>query len=108
MLQICEIRTIAADRLWLSPSYGRDSVAFHFTWVKDAAAVAPVVAAIEERLAPFGARPHWGKVFAMAPEVVAERYPRLRDAAALARGRDPRGVFRNEMIDHYLRVEGDH
>jgi alditol oxidase len=102
VLQICEIRTIAADRLWLSPAYGRDSVAFHFTWVQDAAAVAPAVAAIEERLAPFGARPHWGKVFAMAPEVVAERYPRLRDAAALARDGDPRGVFRNEMLDRYL------
>jgi xylitol oxidase len=102
VLQICEIRTIAADRLWLSPSYGRDSVAFHFTWVKDAAAVAPAVAAIEERLAAFGARPHWGKVFAMAPEVVAERYPRLRDAAALARARDPHGTFGNEMLDRYL------
>ncbi|MDQ7907368.1 FAD-binding protein [Phytohabitans sp. ZYX-F-186] len=102
VLQICEIRTIAADRLWLSPAYGRDSVAFHFTWIKDAAAVAPAVAAIEERLAPFGARPHWGKVFAMAPEVVAERYPRLRDAAALARAHDPRGAFRNEMLDRYL------
>lgn len=105
VLQICEIRTIAADRLWLSPAYARDSVAFHFTWIKDAAAVAPAVAAIEERLAPFGARPHWGKVFAMAPEVVAERYPRLRDAAALARARDPRGVFRNEMLDRYLTAE---
>jgi alditol oxidase len=104
VLQICEIRTIAADRLWLSPSYGRDSVAFHFTWVKDAEAVAPAVAAIEERLARFGARPHWGKVFAMAPEVVAERYPKLRDAAALARDRDPRGAFRNEMLDRYVRA----
>lgn len=105
VLQISEIRTVAADRLWLSPAYGRDSVALHFTWVKDAAAVAPVVEAIEERLAPFGARPHWGKVFAMAPEVVAERYPRLRDAAALARARDPRGAFRNEMLDRYLTTE---
>ncbi|BCB87745.1 D-arabinono-1,4-lactone oxidase [Phytohabitans suffuscus] len=102
VLQICEIRTIAADRLWLSPSYGRDSVAFHFTWVRDMAAVAPVVDVIEERLARFDARPHWGKVFAMAPEVVAERYPRLRDAAALARASDPRGVFRNELLDRYL------
>jgi len=107
VLQICEIRTIAADRLWLSPAYGRDSVAFHFTWIKDAGAVAPVVAAIEERLAQFDARPHWGKVFAMAPEVVAARYPKLRDAAALARDLDPRGVFRNEMLDSYLYAEGE-
>ncbi|MFD0747740.1 D-arabinono-1,4-lactone oxidase [Phytohabitans flavus] len=107
VLQICEIRTIAADRLWLSPSYEQDSVGFHFTWVKDPAAVAPAVAAIEEQLAPFGARPHWGKVFAMAPDVVAERYPKLRDAAALARRHDPRGVFRNEMLDRYLITDGD-
>ncbi|GAA4702721.1 D-arabinono-1,4-lactone oxidase [Phytohabitans rumicis] len=99
VLQISEIRTIAADDLWLSPAYGRDSVAFHFTWVKDTAAVTPVLAAIEERLAPFAARPHWGKVFVMAPDLLAERYERLRDFATLARRHDPAGVFRNDMLD---------
>ena len=63
MLRICEIRTIAGDELWLSPAYRQDSVAFHFTWLPDTAAVLPVVTLVERQLAPFGPRPHWGKVF---------------------------------------------
>ena len=64
VIQVSEVRTIAADDLWLSPSQGRDTVALHFTWIQDEAAVRPVVAALEEAIAPLDARPHWGKVFA--------------------------------------------
>jgi alditol oxidase len=102
VLQTCEIRTVAADRLWLSPAHGRDSVAFHFTWVKDAAAVAPVLRLLERRLAPFGARPHWGKLFSTAPETVRAGYARADDFLALARRFDPEGTFRNEMVNTYL------
>jgi xylitol oxidase len=100
--QVSEIRTIAADELWLSPSYRRDSVAFHFTWVEDAAAVTPVMAAVEERLAPFAPRPHWGKLFGVGPEDLSTRYPRWSDFAALLRRHDPAGKLRNEMIDRYF------
>ncbi|MBO4271890.1 D-arabinono-1,4-lactone oxidase [Microbispora triticiradicis] len=102
VLQISEIRSIAADDLWLSPSQGRDTVAFHFTWVKDPAAVTPVLTAIEERLAPFGARPHWGKLFTLPPDVLRSRYERMDDFAALARHYDPRGVFANEYVERYV------
>ncbi|TLP64073.1 D-arabinono-1,4-lactone oxidase [Microbispora triticiradicis] len=102
VLQISEIRSIAADDLWLSPSQGRDTVAFHFTWVKDPAAVTPVLTAIEERLAPFGARPHWGKLFTLPPDVLRTRYERMDDFAALARHYDPRGVFANEYVERYV------
>ncbi|NYI04095.1 FAD-binding protein [Allostreptomyces psammosilenae] len=102
VLQVCEMRTVAGEELWLSPSYRRDSVAFHFTWVKDPAAVAPVITALEERLAPFGPRPHWGKLFHTAPEVVREAYPRADDFTALTRRYDPAGVFRNELVDTYF------
>ena len=77
VLQISEIRSIAADELWLSPCYQRDSVALHFTWMNDTEAVAPVLAAIEERLVDFEARPHWGKVFSTAADLVRGRYGRL-------------------------------
>ncbi|MFD5072872.1 D-arabinono-1,4-lactone oxidase [Streptomyces sp. NPDC058369] len=103
VLQISEIRTVAADDLWLSPAHGRDSVAFHFTWVPDAAAVAPVVAGIEEALAPFGARPHWGKVFSTAPEVLRTLYPRYADFEALVLRYDPEGTFRNPFLDRCFR-----
>jgi alditol oxidase len=102
VLQITELRTIAADDLWLSPAYGRDSFAMHFTWIKDYDAVAPVVTEIEEKLAPFDARPHWGKVFTASPDVVRRRYERLPDFSALAARYDPTGKFRNEFVDRYI------
>ena len=102
VVQITEVRAIAADPLWLSPSAGRDTVALHFTWVRDEAAVAPVVEAVQERLRPFAARPHWGKVFSTAPEVVRSCYDRYDDFEALVRDADPRGTFRNELLDAYF------
>lgn len=102
VLQISEFRTIAADDLWLSPSYQRDSTAIHFTWIADVDAVTPVVTAVEEQLAPLDARPHWGKLFGMSPEAVRARYPRWADFVALASDVDPTGKFRNEFLDRYL------
>jgi alditol oxidase len=102
VLRICEIRTIAADEAWLSPSYQRDSVAFHFTWLKDSAAVGPVLDEIEECLAPMHARPHWGKLFRTGPETVSPLYPRLDDFRQLMRCYDPAGKFRNDLLDRYF------
>lgn len=102
VLQICEVRTIAADSQWLSPAYGRDSVALHFTWVQDTAAVLPVVSLVEERLAAFDPRPHWGKVFTLEPPTLWSRYPRLADFAALADELDPAGKFRNAFVGGIL------
>ena len=102
VLQIAEIRTVAADECWMSTCYRQDSVAFHFTWALDPGAVRPVVAAIEERLVPLGARPHWGKVCGMAPRAVRARYPRWDDFRALADSLDPAGKFRNDFMDRYF------
>lgn len=102
VLLISELRAVAADELWMSPSYHRDSLAIHFTWVMDPAAVAPVLVAIEERLAPFAARPHWGKVFSTEPAVVRALYDRLPHFSALAIRFDPEGKFRNEFVDRFI------
>lgn len=102
VLQVCEIRTVAADGLWLSPSYRRDTVALHFTWIRDPGAVAPVLAALERDLVPLGARPHWGKVSGIPPATVRNLYPRLPDFAALARRHDPAGTFANDFTARYL------
>ncbi len=99
VLHVSEVRTVRADDLWLSPAYGRDSVALHFTWHRSPEAVAPVLAAVEERLAPLEARPHWGKLSAMAPEEVVASYPRAGDFAALMERLDPAGKFRNPFVD---------
>ncbi|MFC8359800.1 FAD-binding protein [Streptomyces griseorubiginosus] len=98
VLQICEVRTVAADEQWLSPSYGRDTVALHFTWIADTAAVLPVVRRLEEALDPFDARPHWGKVFTTPAEELRERYPRLGDFRKLARELDPGAKFANAFV----------
>ncbi|MBM0233702.1 FAD-binding protein [Micromonospora sp. STR1_7] len=102
VLQVCELRTVAADELWLSPNHRRDSFVVHFTWVDDAAAVLPVLAAVEERLASFAPRPHWGKVFVTDPAELAARYPRYADFAALLTRLDPTGKFRTDLLDRYL------
>ncbi|MCA1218963.1 FAD-binding protein [Streptomyces sp. 8L] len=102
VLQIGEIRTVAATGLWLDPAHGRDSVAFHFTWVPDLGAVTPVLAAMEEALAPFAARPHWGKVFVMGGDRLRELYPRFGDFRSLAARMDPSGTFRNELTSQFF------
>ncbi|NUR83121.1 MAG: FAD-binding protein [Nonomuraea sp.] len=91
VLQISEIRTVAADELWLSPFRGRDSVGVHFTWVRDVAAVLPVIALVEEVLAPYEPRPHWGKLFTRWPECPA-------DFRELADRYDPGGKFANRFL----------
>jgi len=93
---------VAPDDLWLSPSYQRDTVALHFTWIKDTAAVTPVIAAIEHLLAPLGARPHWAKLFATAPHAVRALYPRSADFQQLLRDKDPAGKFRNSFVSKYF------
>jgi xylitol oxidase len=102
VLQICEVRTVAADTQWLSPAYGRDTVALHFTWIEDTAAVLPVVRRVEDALDGFDARPHWGKVFAVPAAVLRSRYPRLGDFRALARELDPAGKFTNAFVRDVL------
>ncbi|MGN9845968.1 FAD-binding protein [Nonomuraea sp. H19] len=90
VLQISEVRSIAADDLWLSPFHGRDSVGIHFTWVKDLAGVLPVLELVEETLAPFEPRPHWGKLFT--------RWPSCPDRfRSLVRRLDPAGKFGNDF-----------
>ncbi|HEV2935874.1 MAG TPA: D-arabinono-1,4-lactone oxidase [Streptosporangiaceae bacterium] len=102
VLRICEIRVVAADQLWLSPCYRRDSVAFHFTWVADTASVLPVVTLTERQLAPFAPRPHWGKIFTTPPDTLRSSYERLPDFLALTRRFDPANKFRNAYTDRYL------
>jgi xylitol oxidase len=102
VLRICEVRTVAADELWLSPAHGRDTVALHFTWIKDPAAVRPVLTRIEQALAPYEARPHWGKLYTTAPEQVRAAYPRMPDFLRLVADTDPRGTFRNAHLSALL------
>ena len=90
-----EIRTVAADDLWLSTAYASDSVAFHFTWRLDQQGVSEILPLLEDILEPFDPRPHWAKLTAMAPERTRGRYPRADEFTALRSALDPDGIFSN-------------
>ena len=103
VLLLTEIRTVAADHLWLSPFCGRDSLAIHFSWRNDWEEVRAVLPLLEEALAPYRARPHWGKLFTYPREYLERVYGTsmmlFRDAAGAL---DPRGRFRNEFLDRWV------
>jgi xylitol oxidase len=101
-LLITELRTIAADDLWMSMAYQRDSLAIHFTWKRDWPAVRQVLPMIEAKLAPCETRPHWAKVFTLAPARVQAQYARLKDFKALLAQHDPDGKFRNQFLQTNL------
>jgi xylitol oxidase len=95
LVQVSEIRTVAADELWMSPQYHRDTVGIHFTWVRDQPAVERALVDVEAALARFEARPHWGKLF-LAP--AGAMYERQADFAALVQAYDPEGTFSNDWL----------
>jgi len=99
LLLVSEIRTTAADRLWLSGSYDRETLAIHFTWRKLPGQVDAAVREVEAALAPFGARPHWGKVSHVQAGQLEPLYPRLGDARALFERLDPEGRFSNPRLE---------
>jgi xylitol oxidase len=101
-LLISEIRTIAADRLWMSPCYNRACVAIHTTWKPEPNAVAGLLPLIERALIPLGAVPHWGKLFVMSPELLESRYERLAEFRMLVAECDPEGRFRNQFLSWYV------
>ncbi len=102
LLHVSEIRTIAEDNMWMSPCYKQDSVAIHFTWKADWGAVQQVLPIIEEQLAPFHARPHWGKLFTMSPTRLQSLYEKLPDFQQLLLHCDPQGKFRNAFLNKYI------
>ncbi|WP_462411383.1 FAD-binding protein [Neobacillus sp. Marseille-QA0830] len=101
-LFICEVRTIAQDELWLSPSYKQDSVAIHFTWQDKWAEVQQVLPRIESQLEPFQAKPHWGKLFTASPAKIQSLYEKMPAFQQLLIKYDPNGKFRNDFVNKYI------
>jgi xylitol oxidase len=102
LLLITEIRTMTADRLWLSGAYDTDAVGVHFTWKKLPTEVGELLPTIEAILLPLGGRPHWGKVFAAGVDQIAPLYPRFDDFRALVAEHDPNGIFGNNFLSRKL------
>lgn len=101
-LFISELRTVAADELWMSPHYKRPSLAIHFTWKQDWEGVRKVLPKIERELSPHQVRPHWGKLFTIPPKELQSRYEKLGDFKDLLADYDPEQKFRNAFIAKYL------
>jgi xylitol oxidase len=96
LLWITELRTIAADNLWLSGAFERDTLAIHFTW-KKTDAIYPVIEKVEAALRPFNYRPHWGKVFTADAQYLKSVYPKLGEFKALIEALDPTRKFENSF-----------
>lgn len=105
-LLISEIRAVAGDELWMSPSFGRDSLAIHFTWRPEPELVETALTLVEGALLPLAARPHWGKVFLAESDYIRGQYPKLEEFAALTARFDPNRMFRNAWLER--NVFGDH
>jgi xylitol oxidase len=99
-LFVTELRSIAADELWMSMAYQRDSLAIHFTWKLETPEVMALLPQIEEKLAPFEARPHWAKLFTVPPATLKSRYPKHAGFVQLLNHQDPKAKFRNEFVNH--------
>ena len=102
LIKTSEIRSMAADGLWMSMAYGQETVGLHVSWHSQWPAVRGVLTQMEAALEPYAPRPHWGKLFTLAPAQVQARYPRLADFRALVRRHDPQGKFRNAFVDRYI------
>jgi xylitol oxidase len=101
-LFISEIRAVAADDLWMSPCYKRACASIHFTWKPDWNGVRGLLPLIEEKLAPFNAVPHWGKLFTISPRQLQSGYGRLDDFRQLVSGYDPDRKFGNDFLARYI------
>jgi xylitol oxidase len=101
-LFISEIRTIAADKFWMSPCYQQDCVAIHFTWKPNWAAVRACLPVIEEALMPFNVRPHWGKLFTLPHSYLRSQYEKWGDFTTLVQDLDPNSKFRNAFLNQVL------
>ena len=97
-LMITEIRTIAADELWMSPCYQQPSVTIHFTWKQNWPEVSKLLFVIEKELAPFQPKPHWGKLFNIEPGILQSRYGKLSAFKEMVKAYDPAGKFRNDFL----------
>jgi FAD/FMN-containing dehydrogenase len=96
-----EVRFTAADDIWLSHSYGRDSayIAIH-QYV--GAPYEPYFRAFERVAQDLSGRPHWGKLHYRDAASLGPAYPRFDDFRAVRDGLDPDRVFGNAYAERVL------
>ena len=79
-------------------------MAIHFTWKPEWPAVKNVLPMIEAKLAPFDARPHWGKLFTMTASQIKPLYPEMSKYQGLVAHYDAQWQVPQSLYgDQYLR-----
>nr|WP_042184064.1 D-arabinono-1,4-lactone oxidase [Kibdelosporangium sp. MJ126-NF4] len=96
-----EVRVAAADDIWLSTAYQRDSAYFAIHQYPGMPYL-EYFDAFERIVAQVGGRPHWGKMHSLDAAVLRERYPRFEDFRRVRAEVDPEQVFRNSYVDRVL------
>ena len=102
LLLVTELRTIAADHLWMSMAYERPSLAIHSTWKPEWPEVRKLLPQIEKQLEPFAPRPHWAKLSTLPGTAIQAQYSRLAEFKSLLEHHDPEAKFRNEYLERDL------
>eukprot|EP00947_MAST-08B_sp_MAST-8B-sp1_P003755 g3755.t1 len=99
-----ETRVVPGDNFALSPYFGRDTLAIHFTLGPYPEDAARLVAELQAALEHLQARPHWGKLSAMLAADVAAAFPNeaLDAHYDLRRRHDPDGKFGSDWLDSIL------
>jgi L-gulono-1,4-lactone dehydrogenase len=92
-----EVRVAAADDIWLSTAYGRDSayVAIH-QYV--GLPYADYFRLFESIAASVGGRPHWGKMHTRDAAYLGQVYPRFADFLRVRDAVDPERRFANPYL----------
>lgn len=103
LLWITELRTIAADELWLSGAFQRETLGIHFTW-KKMPEIYAVISKVEQALLPFNYRPHWGKAFSSNPSHLHRAFPRMSQFFELIQKIDPEEKFYNEFVENLRNI----
>ena len=96
-----EVRFAAADDLWLSAAFGRETgyIAVH-RYHRETPT--EYFAAVETIFREHGGRPHWGKMHTQDAASLSALYPRFDDVLALRDRLDPRRLFANPYLDRVL------
>lgn len=96
-----EVRFAAADDLWLSTAYGRESayIAVHRYWRENPE---PYFSEVEAILRGYDGRPHWGKMHGRSRSDLASAYPRFDDFLAARDFFDPERTFANDYTRRVL------
>ncbi len=96
-----EIRVAAADDIWLSTAYQRDSAYFAIHQYLGLP-YRDYFAGFEKIVAQVGGRPHWGKMHSLDSTVLRERYPHFDDFRRVRADVDPGRLFTNAYLDQVL------